>query len=71
MAVTIMSNAIPIGSLLASIIPSIVIQDDPSISFDVKRDSIHLYVVVISVGVTVLSLPLIFLARSNPANPPS
>ena len=70
-ATTILSNAIPVGNLIASIIPGLVFGDDNGISQDELKKKFVLYLIIISGIATGLALPLIFLARDLPPTPPS
>ena len=68
-AVTVMSNAIPLGSLVASVIPSLTIKDNAHV--DTQRDSFHSFLNVSNAVITLLAVPLLAVARSAPPSPPS
>jgi hypothetical protein len=71
-AVTIMSNSIPVGSLIANVIPSLVItDDDPSVPHEAQRASFMIYILTCNLIVTVIAVPLLFIAKSSPPTPPS
>ncbi|TNV82999.1 hypothetical protein FGO68_gene1496 [Halteria grandinella] len=70
-AVTLMSNAIPLGSLIANVIPSLIIKDDASVGYNERKQSFMTYLIVCNLIVTGLAFPLLIFARSSPPTPPS
>ena len=70
-AVTVMSNAIPIGSLIASVIPSLTIRDNPLLSINDQKSSFDFFLIISNIVVTILAVPLVALARNTPLSPPS
>jgi hypothetical protein len=64
-----MSNAIPIGSLIASVIPNLTIKDTAEISE--QGTSFIFFLVISNVVISILALPLLFIARSKPPSSPS
>jgi hypothetical protein len=71
MAATILSNAIAIGNLIASVIPGLVFGDESSMSKEQLQKKFTLYLVIISTVVTLLAIPLILVAKTSPPTPPS
>ena len=71
-AVTILSNAISFGNLLASLIPGLIFGNYSSSEEREKlKAKFSQYLIICSSIVSVLALPLIFVARNAPPTPPS
>lgn len=72
MASTTLSNAIAVGNLIASLIPSLIFADESKMSDkNYLRKRFTLYLIICSTIVSVLALPLFFFARDAPPTPPS
>jgi ABC-type arginine transport system permease subunit len=72
MASTTLSNAIAVGNLLASLIPGLIFADEAKMSdLNFLRKRFTLYLIICSSIVSILEIPLLFVAKDAPPSPPS
>lgn len=63
--------SLPIGCIIGFAVPSFMMNDEDAENPEQGRADFYKYLLVQNIIVTLLSLPLAFLARERPLTPPS